>query len=324
MTNRVAIREVGPRDGLQNEATVLSPEVRGEFCRRLADTGLRLIEAVSFVRGDRVPAMAGAEEVLKHCSDRQEVAWSALVLNEQGYGRAVDAGVQEVQYGFPITDTMADRNQGTTVAAATDLALRLADKSKADGIRFSVALAVAFGCPFEGPVAPQVVLSLAEVILAAAPDSLTLADSIGVGVPRQVRELVGALAAKGRPIGCHFHNTRNTGYANALAAVESGATILDAAVGGLGGCPFAPGATGNIATEDLVYLLEGMGYSTRINLDELRSCSAWLAEQVGHELPSLVARAGDPCGVVATSGSSARHLDFAPQPASVIPVSGGQ
>ncbi|WP_191246817.1 hydroxymethylglutaryl-CoA lyase [Amycolatopsis deserti] len=302
MLGKVSVCDVGPRDGLQNERRVLEPSVRAELCDRLAAAGLRRVEAVSFVRDDRVPAMAGAEAVLRSIDRTSDVRWAALVLNARGYRRALDAGVDEIRYGLPVTDAFAERNQSTCVSAALDLALRLVESARRDGLRCTISLAVSFGCPFEGRVPPESVLAIAEKVLAAGPDELVLADSIGTGVPRQVRRLVGALASPGRVIGCHFHNTRNTGYANALAAVEAGATVLDASLGGLGGCPFAPGATGNIATEDLVYLLEGMGYDTGIDLDQLRMCSLWLAEQVGHELPGLVARAGDPCGIASPSG----------------------
>ncbi|MGI6872494.1 hydroxymethylglutaryl-CoA lyase [Amycolatopsis sp. 3B14] len=301
MPVKVSVCDVGPRDGLQNESRVLAPEVRAELCARLAAAGLQRIEAVSFVRDDRVPAMAGAEAVLEAVDKTGGVRWAGLVLNERGYARAVEAGVDEIRYGLPVTAAFAERNQRTTVDAALDLGLELVNRARHDGIRCTVSLAVAFGCPFEGAVQAETVLGIAEKVLAAGPDELILADSIGVGVPRQVRALVGELVEPGRIVGCHFHNTRNTGYANALAAVEAGATVLDSSVGGLGGCPFAPGATGNIATEDLVYLLEGMGYDTGVDLNDLRSCSRWLAEQVGHELPSLVARAGDPCGVASSA-----------------------
>ncbi|MBB5791674.1 hydroxymethylglutaryl-CoA lyase [Jiangella mangrovi] len=296
----VDICEVGPRDGLQNEDVILSPEVRGELCDRLAASGLPRIEAVSFVREDLVPAMAGAEEVLNRTRRDPAVLWAALVLNEKGYQRAVEAGVDEVRFAFPVTDTYAARNQRTTVTDAIDTAIRIVERSRDDGIASAITLSAAFGCPFEGPVSRDHVLRITDRVASAQPDTVIFADSIGVGVPRQVRELVGA-AVGASAVGCHFHNTRNTGYANALAAVEAGASILDASIGGLGGCPFAPGATGNIATEDLVYLLEGMGFATGIDLDKLRQCSAWVADRVGHELPSLVARAGDPCGVATTA-----------------------
>ena len=286
------ICDVSPRDGLQNEATVLAPPVRAELCRRLAGAGLTHVQAASFVRPDRVPAMAGAEEVLRALAKEDGVVWSGLVLNERGYERAVAAGVAEVHYGFPVSESFAARNQNTTVEDGLATGLRLIERARADGIPIKIGLIVAFGCPFEGPIPPSQVLGLVERILAAGPDEIGLADTIGVAVPRQVRELVAAALGMGARVGCHFHDTRNTGIANALAAFESGATLLDASVGGSGGCPFAPNATGNIATEDLVYLLEGMGVATGIDLGRLIETSRWLGERLGRPLPSLVARAG--------------------------------
>ncbi|MFO7270397.1 MAG: hydroxymethylglutaryl-CoA lyase [Sphaerobacter thermophilus] len=289
---RVTIVEVGPRDGLQNEATILEPAVRAELCDRLAAAGLPRIEAASFVNPKRVPQMAGAEEVLAATQRRPGTTYAGLVLNERGYERAVAAGVDEIHYAFPVTDTFALRNQNATVADSVELAGRLVARAREDGLRISVTLSVAFGCPFEGRVEPERVLQIAEQVQAAGPDEIILADTIGVGVPRQVRELVEGTRALGATVGCHFHNTRNTGIANALAAVESGAMILDASVGGTGGCPFAPRATGNIATEDLVYLLHGMGYETGVDLQALIACAEWLAERLGRELPGQVYRAG--------------------------------
>lgn len=289
---RVTIVEVGPRDGLQNEATILEPAVRAELCDRLAAAGLPRIEAASFVNPKRVPQMAGAEEVLAATQRRPGTTYAGLVLNERGYERAVAAGVDEIHYAFPVTDTFALRNQNATVADSVALAGRLVARAREDGLRISVTLSVAFGCPFEGRVEPERVLQIAEQVQAAGPDEIILADTIGVGVPRQVRELVEGTRALGATVGCHFHNTRNTGIANALAAVESGAMILDASVGGTGGCPFAPRATGNIATEDLVYLLHGMGYETGVDLQALIACAEWLAERLGRELPGQVYRAG--------------------------------
>jgi (R)-citramalyl-CoA lyase len=288
----VHICEVGPRDGLQNEPEVLSPAVRAELCDRLTAAGLRRIEAVSFVNPQRVPPMAGAEEVLERVDRRDDVRWSGLALNERGYERAIAAGVDEVHYAFPVTDEFARRNQNTTARAGADLALRLIERARADGVRITVCFSVAFGCPYEGEVTPERVLGFAREIQAAGPDELVLADSIGVAVPSQVRELVSATAELGATVVGHFQNTRNTGFANAVAAVEAGCTVLDSSVGGTGGCPFAPRATGNIATEDLVYLLHGMGYETGIDLSALLECSAWLSAQLSKELPGLVAKAG--------------------------------
>jgi isopropylmalate/homocitrate/citramalate synthase len=289
---RVQVVDVGPRDGLQNEDRTLAPEVRAELCDRLAAAGIPRVEAASFVNPRRVPQMAGAEEVMAAIDRRPGTSYAGLVLNEKGYERAVEAGVDEVRYAFPVTETFARRNQNTTVADATQLAGRLVERARLDGVRVSITLSAAFGDPFEGGVEPGHVLDIAGKVAVANPDEILLADTIGVGVPNQVRELVEGALTFGTTVGCHFHDTRNTGIANAAAAVESGATALDASVGGTGGCPFAPRATGNIATEDLVYLLHGMGNETGIDLEALIEVAEWLAQQLGKELPGQVYKAG--------------------------------
>jgi (R)-citramalyl-CoA lyase len=289
---RVEIVEVGPRDGLQNEEQVLPPELRARLCGKLAAAGVPRIEAASFVNPKLVPQMAGAEEVMDGIKRRPGTSYAGLVLNEKGYERAIQAGVDEVRYSFPVTETFAERNQNVTVADATALAGRIVERARLDGVRVSITLSAAFGCPFEGRVEPAFVLDIAERVSEAKPDEIILADTIGVGVPKGVRELVGGVLSYGGTVGCHLHNTRNTGIANAIAAVEVGATVLDASVGGTGGCPFAPRATGNIATEDLVYMLHGMGYESGIDLDALAECARWLAEQLDKELPGQVYKAG--------------------------------
>jgi hydroxymethylglutaryl-CoA lyase/(R)-citramalyl-CoA lyase len=290
---RVEIVDVGPRDGLQNEEETLSPQTRAELCDRLAAASVPRVEAASFVNPKKVPQMAGAEEVVSGIKRRPGTVYAGLVLNEKGYERAVEAGVDEVRYAFPVTETFAERNQNTTVADATELSGRLTERARLDGVRLSITLSAAFGCPFEGRVEPEVVLDVAERVGATKPDEIVLADTIGVGVPKGVRELVGGVLNYGVTVGCHFHDTRNTGIANAAAAVEAGSTVLDASVGGTGGCPFAPKATGNIATEDLVYLLHGMGCETGIDLDSLIECAQWLSEKLGKELPGQVHKAGN-------------------------------
>jgi hydroxymethylglutaryl-CoA lyase/(R)-citramalyl-CoA lyase len=290
---RVEIVDVGPRDGLQNEDKTLSPEVRAELCDRLAAAGVPRVEAASFVNPRRVPQMAGAEEVMDAIERRPGTTYAGLVLNEKGYERAVEAGVDEVRYAFPVTETFAARNQNTTVEDATDLAGRLVERARIDGVRVSITLSAAFGDPFEGKVEPGHVLRVAERVADPLPDEIVLADTIGVGVPRGVRALVGGVLEHGVTVGCHFHDTRNTGMANAVAAVESGATVLDAAVGGTGGCPFAPRATGNIPTEDLVYLLHGMGYETGVDLEALIGVAEWMSERLGKALPGQVYKAGN-------------------------------
>ncbi len=293
LPEKIEIVDVGPRDGLQNEDQSLAPDTRVELCDRLAAAGLPRIEAASFVNPKRVPQMAGAEEVLAGLGRRGVAVYAGLVLNERGYERAVEAGADEVRYAFPVTDTFAGKNQNTTVAEAVELAGRLVERARLDGVWVSITMSAAFGCPFEGRVEPETVLHIAKRVGDSAPDEIILADTIGVGVPTQVRRLVAGVRETGIKTGCHFHDTRNTGIANAVAAVETGAAVLDASVGGTGGCPFAPRATGNISTEDLVYTLHGMGYETGIDLDALIEVAQWLAEQLGKELPGQVYKAGN-------------------------------
>jgi (R)-citramalyl-CoA lyase len=288
----VGVCDVGPRDGLQNERIALDPAVRAGLCDRLVEAGVARVEAVSFVDPRRVPQMAGAEEVLAAARTRDDAVYAGLVLNERGYERALAAGVDEVHFAFPVTETFCGRNQNATVEESVELARRLTERARADGLGVTVTLGAAFGCPFEGRVDPGRVRDLAARVQESAPDELVLADTIGVAVPRQVAPLVEALNGLGAAVACHFHNTRNTGYANALAAVDAGAVALDASIGGTGGCPFAPGATGNIATEDLVYALHGNGIQTGIELEALRECAAWLADRLGKELPGMVYKAG--------------------------------
>ncbi|HZK75205.1 MAG TPA: hydroxymethylglutaryl-CoA lyase [Clostridia bacterium] len=287
------ICEVGARDGLQNEDRALEPRVRAELCDRLAGAGLKRIEAASFVNPRLVPQMAGAEDVMALLHRRDGTVYAGLVLNEKGYDRALAARVDEIHYAFAATDEFGRRNQNAGVEEGLQAALNLVARARADRMPITVTVSVAFGCPFEGPVPAKRVLGIVERLMAAPPDEICLADTIGVGVPSQVKELVGGARRLGAIAGAHFHNTRNTGYANSVAALEEGVVSLDASVGGAGGCPFAPKATGNIATEDLVYLLRGLGVDTGIDLDALIECSHWLGEQLGKVLPGMVARAGD-------------------------------
>jgi isopropylmalate/homocitrate/citramalate synthase len=289
----VLICDVGPRDGLQNEERVLAPAVRADLCDRLAAAGLKRIEAASFVNPRLVPQMAGAEEVMAALHRQPGTKYAGLVLNEKGYDRALAARVDEVHYAFAATDEFGRRNQNATTEQGLALALALVARARADRMPITVTISVAFGCPFEGPVPAKRVLDIVERLMSAPADEICLADTIGVGVPTQVTELVGGARRLGATVGAHFHNTRNTGYANAVAALDAGVVSLDASVGGAGGCPFAPKATGNIATEDLAYLLRGLGVDTGIDLDALISCSRWLGGQLGKELPGMVARAGD-------------------------------
>jgi hydroxymethylglutaryl-CoA lyase/(R)-citramalyl-CoA lyase len=287
----VTICEVGPRDGLQNQPRTLAPEIRAELVNRLAEAGLRRIEAVSFVNPKLVPQMAGAEEVVVGLERRDGVVYAGLALNERGYDRLAAAGLDEVHFAFAATETFNQRNQNAAVEESMAAAERIADRARADGIRATVTIGVAFGCPFEGPVDPGRVADLAER-LAPSVDEIVFADTIGVAVPRQVRDVIGRAHVPGTTVGAHLHNTRNTGYANALAALEAGATVLDASVGGIGGCPFAPRATGNIGTEDLVYVLHGEGIETGIDLEALIGVAEWLEGVLERPLEGYVYRAG--------------------------------
>jgi len=274
--------EVGPRDGLQNEPATLEPAVRADLVNRLASAGLPRVEAVSFVRPDRVPQMAGAEEVVAGIRRRDGTEYSGLVLNDQGYERFEAAGLDRVNATLGATEEFNRRNANASLAEAIERVERIvaaADKPA------TVTISVAFGCPFEGHVDPARVSELAARFDGA---EVVLADTIGVAAPREVRDLVGRTKAKG----FHGHNTRNTGYANALAALEAGAEVLDASIGGLGGCPYAPRATGNIATEDLLYLLDREGVETGVDLDALIRISEWLEGVLGRRLEGQVYRAG--------------------------------
>jgi isopropylmalate/homocitrate/citramalate synthase len=249
--------------------------------------------------------MAGADEVFASIDRSAGTVYTGLVLNDKGYDRALAAGVDELRYGFSASDEFGMRNQNQSTAQGLEGALRLTRRAHADGKRIGVTISVAFGCPFSGPVDPGRVVDLVERLMAEPPDDISLADTIGVAVPTQVAKLVAAAVTTGAETNGHFHDTRNTGIANAVAALEAGASSLDASIGGTGGCPFAPRATGNVATEDLIYLLDGMGVETGVNLELLIETSHWLGNQLGRELPGLVAKAGIPTAVGATLPSAA-------------------
>jgi isopropylmalate/homocitrate/citramalate synthase len=281
----ISVCEVGPRDGLQNERDVLPPETRADLINRLAATGLPRIEAVSFVRDDAVPQMAGAEEVVGAIDRRDGVEYSGLVLNEKGLERFEATSLDRINLTLGATDSFNRRNANASLEEAKERASTIVSSRPA---ATTVTISVAFGCPFEGPVDPGVVSGLVDHFRELGAEEIVLADTIGVATPGQVKSLIEGTAAAG----FHGHNTRNTGYANAYAALDGGATLLDASIGGLGGCPFAPRATGNIATEDLVYMLEGDGVETGVDLDALIAVSQWLEGVLGRELEGQVYRAG--------------------------------
>jgi hydroxymethylglutaryl-CoA lyase/(R)-citramalyl-CoA lyase len=290
---RVVVCDVGPRDGLQNEVTHLEPAVRAEFVNRLAAAGLPRIEAVSFVSPERVPQMAGAEEVVTAIDRKPGVVYAGLVLNDKGYDRLRATGLDEVHYAFVASETFNQRNSNVSVEDSVRAAERIVERAHADGIRATVTIGAAFGCPFEGAVDSGYVFELAGRLATGGADEIVFADTIGVAVPRMVKELVGqAVTQLVNPVGIHLHNTRNTGFANAYAALEAGVAVFDASLGGIGGCPFAPKATGNIGTEDLVYLLTGEGVETGIDLDALIGIAEWLEGLLGRQLPGQVYRAG--------------------------------
>ena len=281
----ITICEVGPRDGLQNERDILPPETRAELINRLAATGLRRIEVVSFVRDDAVPQMAAAEDVIGEIERPDGVEYAGLVLNEKGFERFQASGLDRVNVTLGATESFNQRNANASLDEAKKRASSIATARPA---KTTVTISVAFGCPFEGRVDPAVVSGLVDHFRRLGVDEVVLADTIGVATPRQVRTLIEQTKTEG----FHGHNTRNTGFANAYAALEAGATTLDASVGGLGGCPFAPRATGNIATEDLVYMLEGDGIETGVELDALIAISTWLEGVLGRQLEGQVYRAG--------------------------------
>lgn len=288
----ITICEVGPRDGLQNEPTHLASETRAELIDRLSTAGLGRIEAVSFVNPKSVPQMAGAEDVVDRMKRRPNTTYAGLVLNERGYDRLVAAGLDEVHFAFVCTETFNRRNQNASVEESLGAAASVIKRARDDGVRSTVTIGAAFGCPFEGEVDGGRVGSLAERVAEAGADEVSFADTIGVGVPNQVRQLVSRAGGLGVPIGVHLHDTRHTAVANAFAALEAGAEVFDASVGGIGGCPFAPRATGNVATEDLLYAFEREGIDTEVDLDSLIAVAEWLSEQLGRELPGRVYRAG--------------------------------
>jgi len=290
----VTLVEVGPRDGLQNEPTILPTEAKVAFINRALDAGIRHIEAVSFVNPKKVPQMADAEAVMAGVPRDRGAVYCGLVLNRRGFDRAVAAGCDEVLYVTSSTDSFSQRNQGMTVADAIAGWHEVAQLAAERGMRASVSISNAFGCPFEGRVPIARIAEIAAELVKSPVGDLTIPDTIGVAVPPQVTAMWTALrpVVGGVSLRAHFHNTRNTAIANVHAAVEAGATVVDASIGGIGGCPFAPRATGNVATEDVLYLLDEMGIETGVSLQRLIDTAKWLEPQLGHTLPGMVSRAG--------------------------------
>lgn len=293
--NRIGVVEVGPRDGLQNEPELLSTAVKVEFINRAVAAGLRRLEVASFVNPKRVPQMADAEAVLSALPKQADVVYIGLVLNRRGFERALAAGCNEIGMVVVASDTFNKKNQGVTTEESIAAWLDIAQSARAANVPAQVSISTAFGCPYEGEIAPAKVADLARRLAAGNPREISLADTVGVAVPTQVSELVRRVRAlvPGMALRCHFHNTRNTGMANAYAAVAAGVETLDASIGGIGGCPFAPAATGNIPTEDLVYMLNRMEIETGIDLDSLLGAGHWIQTQLGRPVPGMLLKAGN-------------------------------
>ena len=299
----VEIVDVAARDGLQSDPTAVSTAGKVELIARLVDAGVRRLEAASFVNPKRVPQMADAEAVMAALPRSDDVTYIGLVMNRRGLDRALAAGVDEINAVVVCSDTFCERNQGTDTAGAVALWEELAEGARAGGISAGVTLSAAFGCPYEGHVPAERLAAVAAEVVRSGPAEIAIADSIGVAVPQDVTERVAAVreaVGDGVRLRAHFHNTRNTGYANALAAVDAGVEVLDASLGGIGGCPFAPNATGNIATEDLVYLLDRTGVDTGVSLESLCESVLWLEGILEHPVPGYLSKAGGfPGGTVA-------------------------
>lgn len=295
MTRRIEIVEVSPRDGLQNEKQIFATEKKIELIERMVAAGAKRIEVASFARPDRVPQMADAEDVIAGLNLPDEIITIGLVMNKRGALRALETKVKELGAVCVASDSFAQRNQGQTSLESAEMAADVIRFARGEGRRAQVTIGASFGCPFEGEVSADHVVELARRLAEAGPVEIALADTIGVAVPAQVSALVGRVkdAIGGIAVRVHLHNTRNTGIANAWAAVEAGAATLDSSVGGIGGCPFAPAATGNIATEDLLYLLRRSGVETGYDMGKTIEAAHWLGGEMGGALPALVSRAGD-------------------------------
>jgi hydroxymethylglutaryl-CoA lyase len=295
VSSKIEICEVGPRDGLQSEPRIWTVEERVELIDRLSATGVPRIEAVSFVNPKRVPQMADAETVMAKIKRPKGVKFAGLALNAMGAERAIEAGVDEVRYVVVASETFNQRNQGATINESLDGFSKIADKVVNAGLKLSATVAAAFGCPFEGKIEVDQVAKIASKLVDGGCVEVGMADTIGSGVPTQVTELLSVVRhAVGSEIGLgfHLHNTRNTGFANAAAAASAGVLFLDASVGGLGGCPFAPKATGNIATEDLCFMLRNMGFDTGININSYIDTSLWAETFFDSPLPGQIMKAG--------------------------------
>jgi hydroxymethylglutaryl-CoA lyase len=288
------IVEVSPRDGLQNEASVMTTDQKLQLIDRCIDAGARRIEATSFVSPRAVPALADADELMTRVPRDRGVKYSALILNQRGLDRAIAANVDEINFVVVASETLSQRNQGAGIAESLHRWAVIAPAARAAGIKPTLTIAVSFGCPFEGNTPPHRVADIAAQAAESEPGEISLADTIGVASPAEVLQLVPRIraVAPGVPLRCHFHDTRHTGIANAYAALLAGVETLDSSLGGIGGCPFAPGATGNVATEDLVYVFDRMGEPTGLDLNQLVQHAEWVSQTLGISLAAAVGRAG--------------------------------
>ena len=293
-SKKITLVEVGPRDGLQSEPEILSTDTKVEFIQKAIDAGLRRLEVASFVHPKRVPQMADAEALIERLPQIDGVSYIGLVMNERGLDRALETNIGEIGMVIVSTDSYNRKNQGVDTDESMRVWGEIAARAKENGLRANVMISSAFGCPYEGEVKVERVVELAKRAIEAEPAELGIADSIGVAVPNQVTDLLGQVkeVIGDLPLRCHFHNTRNTGLANAQAAVESGVTYLDASIGGLGGCPFAPAATGNVPSDDLLYMLDRSGVETGVSLGKIIEISAWLEQTLGRSVPALLPKAG--------------------------------
>lgn len=293
-TRKVSINEVGPRDGLQSEPEILPTASKVEFIGRAVDAGIKRLEVASFVHPKKVPQMADAEALLAQLPLADDVSYVGLIMNERGLDRALETPVHEIGMVVVATDTYNRRNQGVSTNESIETWLKIAGRAKSNGKIANVMISSAFGCPFEGEVNPDRVIEIAKKVLEAEPAELGIADSIGVAVPGQVSEMVRRLRDEfgSIPLRFHLHNTRNTGLANAQAAVDAGVDSLDASIGGIGGCPFAPAATGNIPTDDLLYMLNRSQIETGVSLEKIIDTSLWLEQQLGRGVPAMLPKAG--------------------------------
>ena len=293
-SKQIMLVEVGPRDGLQSEPEILSTETKAKFVEMAIDAGVTRLEVASFVHPKKVPQMADAEALIERLPQVDGVSYIGLIMNERGLDRALTTKVHEIGMVVVASDTYNRKNQGVGTAESIAAWKSIARRAQENGLRANVMIASAFGCPYEGEVKVSRVVDLVKQVIEAEPAELGLADSIGVAVPNQVTDVLGAVreVIGDLPVRCHFHNTRNTGLANAQAAVEAGVTYLDASIGGIGGCPFAPAATGNIPTDDLVYMLDRSGVATGVSLEKIIAISRWLEAELGRGVPALLPKAG--------------------------------